>query len=133
MTEYQITPYATVADYESRYGAVDDADMLLETLREASVEIQAALDRHGIDYAEPDQAFAYRLMVACRQMAHRAVEATLAETPLDVTQYSIAAGGYTQSLSMSSGYGQVRVSRAEWPLLGIGSGKVGWCNPFEVS
>ena len=130
---YDVTPYCSVADYEARYGAVDDADALLEALKESTVEINATLDRFHISYAEPSDDFAYRLMLACRQMTRRAAPDQMQDMPLDVTQMSMGAGGYTRSYTMTAGYGQIRVMRSEWPLLGIGSGNVGFAAAVDSS
>lgn len=123
---YDVTPYATVADYEARYGAVDDTAALLETLKEATVAINRELERHKIDYSNPTPEYAYSLMVACRNMARRAAPEQVDELPLDVTQMSMGAGGYTRSYTLPSGFGQVRVMRTEYPLLGIGGGDIGF-------
>lgn len=128
---YTLEPYATVEDYEARYGAVDDQALLLEALKEATAEINAKLDKYNIDYTNPSEQYRYNLMVACRQMAHRAAPEQVQDMPLDVTQMSMGAGGYTRSYTFSSGYGQIRVLKSEYDLLGIGGGQLGFSSPYE--
>lgn len=123
-------PFATAEQYEARYGDVDDADVLAEILMDATREIAAALEQAGIDYSEPTEEFAARLMQVCRSMANRAVGDDT-DVPLGATQYSQGAGEYTQSFSISNPFGDLFISKAERKLLGLGRARASFCVPGE--
>ena len=122
-------PFATVGQYEARYGDVDDQDILQEILMEATREIFAARDRAGIDYQEPNETYSDRLMQACRSMAFRAMGQADAELPYGVTQFSEGAGDFSSSLSFRNPYGEVYISKAERHLLGLGAAKAKFVYP----
>lgn len=123
-------PFATVEQYEARYGAADDHKALSEVLMDASREIAAELDRAGIGYAEPGESFADRLMQACRSMTYRAMGAGESSVPFGATQYSQGAIGMTESYSLGNPYGEVYLSKAERKLLGLGRQKAACAWPY---
>lgn len=123
-------PFATVEQYEARYGDVDDAGVLGEILMDATREIAAALEQAGIDFSEPTEEFAARLMQVCRSMASRAMGDD-GEIPYGVTQYSQGAGEYTQSFSVGNPYGDVYLSKSERKMLGLGRARASFCIPGE--
>lgn len=125
-------PFATPAQYEARYGDVDDAEVLAEVLMDATRLIASALGRAGIDYAEPSEELADRLMQACRSMAHRAIGDD-SEIPAGATQFSEGAGSYTQSFTISNPYGDLYISKAERRLLGLDGARAGFRVPGSVS
>lgn len=117
-----MTPYASVEDYEQRYGTVSDTTTLQACLEDATALMQAALEARGIDYSEPSETFAERLMMVCRQVAHRALDAAPTGTdyaPYGVTQASQAAGGYSVSYSFGNPYGDSFLTASEKRLLGL--------------
>lgn len=118
--------YATIGQYEARYGEVSDTDMLQECLDDCSAAIDAELDRRGIDYSDPSEVFADRLMRACRSMAHRVmpIEGD-ADIPVGATQASFTAGPYNQQFTLSTSYGTPKVTDYEMRLLGIVGGRIG--------
>lgn len=122
-------PFATVSDYETRYGDADDQDILQEILLDATREISAALDRAGIAYDEPDERYRDRLMQACRSMAYRAMGQNDEDLPFGVTQYSEGAGDFSASVSFRNPYGEVYISKSERQLLGLGVPKIGFTYP----
>lgn len=122
-------PFASVEEYEARYGDADDPDALAEILMDATREIRAELDRAGIPWADPDEEFAGRLMQACRSMAYRAMGSGDSDVPLGATQFSEGADGYVQSFSLGNPFGEVYLSKAERRLLGIGAAKIGFATP----
>ncbi len=124
--------FATVEQYEARYGDVDDEDALAEVLADASRIIAAELDRAGIDYSDPSDEFAERLMQACRSMAQRAMGCD-SEVPAGATQFSETAGVYTQSFTIGNPYGDLYLSKAERRLLGLGAARAGFAVPGDAS
>lgn len=113
--------FATVEQYEARYGTVTDVDALQECLDDASALIAASLDARGIGYADPSDEYADRLMRVCRQVAHRAMNAAPADglAPYGVTQASQSAGGYSLSYSFGNPYGDSFLTASEKRLLGL--------------
>lgn len=122
-------PFATVEQYEARYGDVADMDILLEVLKDATREISAALERAGIDYENPSELFAENLMQVCRSMAFRSVGTSEVSTPFGATQFSQGVGDFSQSFSFKNPYGEVYISKAERRLLGLDSAKIGFTIP----
>ena len=119
--------YATVEQYEARYDEVSDADMLQECLNDCSVLIEVELDRYGVDYSDPSDAFADRLMRACRQMAHRVMpHETDVDIPVGATQMSVTAGPYSQQFTLSATYDTPKVGDNEKLLLGIAGARIGF-------
>lgn len=122
--------FASVAQYEARYGDADDPEALAEVLMDATREIAAELDKAGIAYADPDPGFADRLMQACRSMAYRAMGQSAPDVPFGATQFSEGADGYTQSFSISNPYGEVYMAKSERRLLGLGGAKARCAWPY---
>lgn len=115
-------PFASVEDYEARYGTVTDAQTLEACLEDATALMQAALEARGIDWRDPSEEYADRLMRVCRQVAHRALDASPAGTdyaPYGVTQASQSAGGYSVSYSFGNPYGDSFLSASERRMLGL--------------
>lgn len=114
--------YATTEQYQARYGAVSDENMLQECLDDASAVIDSALDRAHIDYSEPSEDFADRLMRVCRSMANRVYPSESGnEIPQGVTSMSMGAVGFTESYSFATTYGTPKLLKSEYELLGISS------------
>ncbi len=84
--------YATVEQYEARFGPVADTTMLQACLDDCTAAIDLRLDRAGIDHSDPDESFAYRLMSVCRSMANRLMPTGAGDVPVGVTQASMTAG-----------------------------------------
>jgi hypothetical protein len=117
--------YATIDQYEARYGTVADEAMLQECLDDCSAVIDAELDRRGVDYVDPSESFADRLMRVCRSMANRVMPSDGADIPVGATQATITAGPYSQSYTMATTYGTPKMLPSELALLGIGGGRIG--------
>ena len=117
--------FATVADYEGRYGPVSDEGMLSECLADASAAIRLVLTERGIDWEHPTEDLADRMMRTCRAMAYR-IMPTMSEMPMGVTQMSITAGSYQQTYSMPSAYSMPRLIRDDYDMLGIPYTRFGW-------
>ena len=92
--------YATVGQYESRYGAVSDESMLKECLEDASAVIDSALADYGIDAEGSTDEYSDKLMRVCRSMANRIMPRE-SEIPQGATSASMSAVGFTESFSFS--------------------------------
>ena len=122
--------WATVSDYQARYGVVVDTATLQECLDDATSQINASLDAAGIDYTAPSADYARRLMMVCRQMAHRAYGNDGSDiAPFGVSQTSQTAGPYTQSFSFSNPYGDLFMTASEKKMLGLSSSYIGAITP----
>ena len=117
--------YATVAQYEARFGTVSDTEMLQACLDDCTTAINVKLDNAGIDHASPSEDFATRLMMVCRSMANRVMPASPADVPVGVSQMSMSAGPYQQSWTYTSAYGTPKMLPSEMELLGIPRARIG--------
>lgn len=115
-----MTPYATVEEYEARYGTVTDTQTLQACLEDATALIASYLDAAGVDADSPDEELADRLMRVCRQVAHRSLDSGAASVPFGVSQASQTAGGYSLSYSFSNPNGDIFLTAAERRMLGLG-------------
>lgn len=119
--------FATVEEYEDRYGAVSDTDMLQECLDDCSALIEVELERYGVDYSDPSEKLADRLMRACRSMAHRVMPSDDgAEVPVGATQVSRTAGPYSEQFTLATTYDTPKVTDEERKLLGIYGARIGF-------
>ena len=121
--------YATIDQYVARFGEVSDEEMLQECLDDCSAVIDAELDRRGVDYADPSESFADRLMRVCRSMANRVMPSGGSDIPVGATKATITAGPYSQSYDMVTTYGTPKMLPSEMALLGIAGGRIG-CGPM---
>lgn len=117
--------YATIEQYEDRFGSVGNPNMLQECLDDCTAAIDAELDRRGVDHANPSEEFADRLMRVCRSMANRVMPANGADIPVGATQASYTAGPYTQQFTLGVTYGTPKPLPSELVMLGIGGGRIG--------
>lgn len=114
--------FATVNEYTARYGEVSDEEVLEECLADASAAIRSVLDKAHVDYSEPTEDFADRLMRVCRSVANRILPED-SSIMQGVTQMSTTAGPYSQQYTFSSSYGTPKLLMSELNLLGVGSGE----------
>ena len=122
-----MTSYATISQYEARYGSVADDGILQECLNDCTATIDAELDRYGIDHSSPSEEYADRLMRVCRSMAHRVMPNDGSnDIPVGATQASFTAGPYNQQFTLQTAYGTPRVNADERMLLGIPAGRIGF-------
>lgn len=115
--------YATVEQYQARYGAVSDVSMLQECLDDASAVIDAALASHGINVGDLTGDYFDRLMRVCRSMTNRVMPSENDSIPQGVTSASMSAVGFSQSYNFATTYGTPKLLPSELQLLGIGSGQ----------
>ncbi len=121
--------YATVAQYEARFGEVTDESLLQECLDDSTAVIDAALDSYGIDHDAPTEDFSDRLMRVCRSMANRLYPTESDGIPQGVSSFSETAGAYSQSFSFGTSYGTPKLLPSEMRLLGIPSTYLGAYRP----
>lgn len=112
--------FATVGQYEARFGQVADAALLGECLDDASAAIRMALSEAGMSWEDPSEDFADRLMRVCRSMANRLMPAEGSAVPQGVTQMGMTAGSYSEQITFQSSYGTAKPLPSELALLGIG-------------
>lgn len=119
--------FATIEDYDSRFpGRTAPDGMLEECLMDATLAIVDVLGRRGIDYADPTEELAERMMRTCRAVANRLMPAGT-DVPVGVTQAAITAGSYNQTVSYTPSYGLPKLLPSELDMLGLGGGgRIGW-------
>ena len=118
--------YATIEEYESRYGEVADRPMLQECLDDCTAAIDVALKPYGIAHIDPSSPLADGAMRACRSMANRIMPSeSSADIPVGATQASFTAGPYNQQFTLAHSYGTPRVTRDDLALLGISGPRIG--------
>ena len=135
-----MTAFATTTQYRAKYDTDLTDAVLTVWLADASDIMAAEMDRAGVDYSNPSEAFAARLCRVCRDMVRRAIgdgsKASFA-IPYGSTQASMAAGGYSESFTIGNPYGDLYMKAAEKRELGIYSGGFGVAVPsygnLEVS
>ena len=121
--------FATIDQYDARFpGRTASDDMLDECLKDATLAIADALGRRGIDYANPSEELAERMMSTCRSVANRILPSG-ADIPLGVTQASMTAGPYTQTLSYTPTSGTPKLLPSDLRMLGIGGARIGFAQP----
>ena len=120
--------FASIDDYEAKYGSVGDESVLQAWLDDATVHLTALL-RGTIDPEDEDQAGLLRTV--CRDMAHRAYASVA--PGYGVTSYSQGANGFSESMSYANATGDLYLTKAEKALLGIGNQQIGWYDPYDQS
>lgn len=118
--------FATEKQYAQRFGAVDNANALKECLGDATAAIKSVLDAHGVDYSEPNEEFADRLMRVCRSVANRIMPTSSDKVIPGTTSMMTVAGSYTQQVAFGSSYGLPKLLPSELKMLGVGGGRIGW-------
>lgn len=123
-------PFATVEQYEARYGEVGDRQQVETLLGDASAFIAAqpgflllGPDDDGYDLQQ-----ANLVRVACA-VVHRSLSAG---DFAGLSSYSEGGVGYTASVSVSNPAGDFYLTKAEKQALGIGGGRVGQTWPYSV-
>ena len=123
-------PFATVKDYEERYGDVDDPEQVETLLGDATAFIAAQpgfrplpSDEDGYDLQQ-----ANLVRVTCA-VVHRSLSAG---DFAGLSSYSEGGVGYTASVSVSNPAGDFYLTKAEKQALGIGGGRVGQTWPYSV-
>lgn len=117
--------YATLEDVESRSTRTytsEEEDVITTLLDDAAVMIDA-LRKTASDDAKK--------VVSCRMVVRAMGDGAAYGPPVGATQGSMAAGGYTQSWTMSGGAtGELYIGKAERQILGAGN-RIGSVSPLE--
>jgi len=117
--------FATVAEYEAKYGAVEDEGVLQVWLDDATTMLTAHL---GSSYDPKDEAQAAALRVVCRDMVHRAFAS--AAPGIGVQSVSASANGFSESYTYANSTGDLYLTKAERLMLGLGNQDVRWMEPY---
>lgn len=119
--------FATVADYEAKYGTVADADRLQVWLDDVTTYLT---NRLGSRYNAEDETQAAALKMVCRDMTHRAFESNA--PGFGVSNYSQSANGFTESMTFANATGDIYMTQNERRMLGIGGNHAGYLTPTLV-
>ena len=120
-------PFATVEDYEARYGAAEDGERLETALSDASAYIASEMARAGVAVDLDDEAQAAALTYVTCLLVNRVERSGMYAGLSNVSQ---GAGGYTASVSVYNPGGGFRLYAEERRMLGIGGGRVGMTDPY---
>lgn len=123
-----MVPFATVEDYEARYGEVEDQQQVETLLGDASAFIAAqpgfrllAPDEDGYDLQQDNL-----VRVTCA-VVHRSLSAGDFAGLSSVSQ---GAGGYTATVNVYNPGEDFYLTKAEKRTLGIGGGRIGMTDPY---
>ena len=119
-----MTPFATVEDYETRYGEVDDEARVSALLQDATniIASQPGFSTDGRD----ETWWGVLETVACA-MVHRSM---MSGSYAGLSNVSQGAGGYTASVSVYNPGGDLYLTRNERRALGIGGARIGSVAPY---
>ena len=119
-----MTPFATVEDYEARYGEVEDEARVSALLQDATniIASQPGFSTDGRD----DTWWGVLETVACA-MVHRSM---MSGSYAGLSNVSQGAGGYTASVSVYNPGGDLYLTRNEKRALGIGGARIGTVAPY---
>lgn len=120
--------FASISDYEAKYGSVGDRTTLQAWLDDATTYLTGMLGG-SLDPSDAGQAGLLRTV--CRDMVHRAYASVA--PGYGVTSYSQGANGFSESMSYANATGDLYPTKTERLLLGIGVQEVGWYDPFDQS
>ena len=116
-------PFATVDDYEARYGEVEDEARVSALLQDATniIASQPGFSTDGRD----ETWWGVLETVACA-MVHRSM---MSGSYAGLSNVSQGAGGYTASVSVYNPGGDLYLTRNEKRALGIGGARIGTVAP----
>lgn len=118
--------FATVEDYEARYGEVDDRDRVTVMLGDASLYIAA---QPGFALDEGDEVQASMLTAVTCAVVHRSLASSAYAGFSNVSQ---GGDGYTASAAVYNPGGDYFLTKQERRMLGIGGGRIGQTDPYGV-
>ena len=118
-----MTPFAAVADYETRYGKVDDEERISKLLQDATNIIAS---QPGFCDKDRDETWWGVLETVTCAMVHRSM---MSGTYAGLSNVSQGAGGYTASVSVYNPGGDLYLTRNERRALGIGGARIGSVAP----
>ena len=112
------TVFATVEDYEARYGTPGDEKRLQVLLSDASGVMLSAFEEVYGTYEEGAcEAFDRNAGAVCCLLVNRVLSAPAAMA--GATQYSQGAGGYTASVTFGSALGEMYLGKSVREMLGL--------------
>lgn len=119
-----MTPFATLDDYEARYGAPADPERTKTLLGDASVLIAS---QPGFDAeAGGETRRAALVAVTCSVVNRKLISGSYS----GFSSVSQGAGGQTASVAVYNPSGDMFLTRQERRMLGIGGGRVGATDPY---
>ena len=118
-----MTPFATVADYEARYGKVEDEERISKLLQDATNIIAS---QPGFCDKNRDETWWGVLETVACAMVHRSM---MAGSYAGLSSVSQGAGGYTASVGVYNPGGDLYLTRNEKKALGIGGARIGSVAP----
>ena len=118
-----MTPFATVEDYEARYGEVEDEARVSALLQDATNII--ASQPGFCDKNRDDTWWGVLETVTCA-MVHRSM---MSGAYAGLSNVSQGAGGYTASVAVYNPGGDLYLTRNERRALGIGGARIGSVAP----
>lgn len=116
-------PFATVADYEARYGKVEDEARVSALLQDATNIIAS---QPGFAMREGDDTWMGVLETVTCAMVHRSL---MSGAYAGLSNVSQGAGGYTASVAVYNPGGDLYLTRNERRALGIGGARIGSVAP----
>ena len=118
-----MTPFATVADYEARYGEVEDEARVTALLQDATNIIAS---QPGFCDKNRDETWWGVLETVACAMVHRSL---MSGAYAGLSNVSQGAGGYTASVAVYNPGGDLYLTRNEKKALGIGGARIGSVAP----
>ena len=118
-----MTPFATVEDYETRYGGVEDEARVSALLQDATNIIAS---QPGFSTCGRDETWWGVLETVTCAMVHRSM---MSGSYAGLSNVSQGAGGYTASVSVYNPGGDLYLTRNEKRALGIGGARIGFVAP----
>lgn len=118
-----MTQFATVDDYEARYGEAEDPDRISVLLGDASVFIES---QPGFVLNPDSEVQALALTIVTCSIVHRSQSAGAWAGLSNVSQ---GGDGYTASATVYNPSGDFYLTKQEKRLLGVGTGRIGSVAP----
>lgn len=113
--------FATVAEYEAKYGPVDDESVLQVWLDDATTYLTAQL---GSRYDAHDAQQAAVLKTVCRDCTHRAYASGTPGIP--VKSQTQMASSFSETVTYANPTGDFYLTKTERSMLGLGGSSVGY-------
>lgn len=117
--------FATVEDYEARYGPVDDEQRLGTLLADASAFVAA---QPGFSADPDDDVQSANLVRVTCSVVHRTL---MSGDASGVSSYSQGAAGISASVTFYNPAGDFYLTSAEKKSIGIGAGRMGQTWPYS--
>ena len=119
-----MTPFATIEDYEARYGEAEDPDRISVLLGDASAFIES---QPGFVLNPDSEVQALALTIVTCSLVHRSLSAGAWAGLSNVSQ---GGDGYTASATVYNPSGDFYLTKQEKRLLGVGTGRIGMTDPY---